>query len=81
MLEEQYTPHLNAAASHAELGLSASCKKGDKHLFLSKDPDPNTFVEGQEDRLQGRGSQDLVVPVPLPNLGTLLIQTAPSGSV
>ncbi|TNN37089.1 hypothetical protein EYF80_052751 [Liparis tanakae] len=46
--------HLNAAVTHAELRLLTSCQEGDKHLFPPEDSDPNAFIEGQEDGLQGR---------------------------
>lgn len=67
--------HLNARGTHTELCLLASCQEGDKYLLLSQDSDPNSFVKGQEDRVQRNGSEAEAAPAPPTHSCTQLIQT------
>lgn len=67
--------HLSAAGTHTEFCLLAFCQKRDKHLFLLEDSDPDSFVKGQEDGMQGSGSHAQSAPSPPTNPGTRLIQT------
>lgn len=53
--------YLSAAGAHTELSLLPACQEGNKHLFVPQDSNSNSFVEGQKDGLQGRGS----TPAPL----------------
>lgn len=73
--------YLSTRSSHSELSLLASCQEGHKHLFLSQDSDPNSFVKGQEDRVKDRRVEAPTVPTPLTNSGTHLVQTLTSCSV
>lgn len=66
---------LHAASAHAQLHRFTTRLEGDKHLFPPQDLDINLFVEAQVQGVQDRGNAANAAPVPLPHLGTILLQT------